>query len=328
MRLLKVRLVGATLSLGRATSMGASNCLFCLYYAAFDIFNRLSPVRFFCPHSEKYYASKPSYKITKFPWGVGLCFASGFLLFSLCSVPSLTERCKSKTSFCLVMAADEVFTINNLLVITVFVFKADKFLQELAEWCDFILCEGFYGLNGVVTTKKSKRLILMRNITSMLFLLLLFYCTVLYFFFVSYDDTNLSFVRKITLIYSGCLQFYVMMELWKKFYVIGAVLTAMKKSLIRSKPSMKQIRAVFAIRAIQGSTMILTTFFLTLWILTTIVFLICNISTLLNYAELDIYVVVLLQSKALYCVAMNITLYYLHDRNLKEKVSTKKFIDL
>jgi hypothetical protein len=150
----------------------------------------------------------------------------------------------------------------------------------------------------------------------------------LYFFSDNaYDNLPWSYPRKIALLVGTIFESLITFEAYHRIFRKAALLDAMKTALHKTcftrdlNVFKKQLLLMAAMNANTKSIMNLMTPLLILWISTTIGFLIFNIYALIDHASYNVFTVMLTQLKTISFITRCGLFFYIHDENLKRKVS-------
>ena len=275
-------------------TMAATNFILCLYYATIDITHLFMPVRPCCPHSKSHYARKPTLRISKSGLVFYLLLTLTLMCMTITCISDLMETCRVDKALCLVIAADEFFSTTSMATGVLFVCNATNYCTEIESWCQTILNGKMYGLDDVIDDKIAKKIVTTRNCCLYAFWSIGFYTFTIYFGFSWYDNLSWNVIRKLVLIAGICLQVYMILEFSDKFIIAGSVLDAIKRSLKMRRCFSKHVLTICAISRVNRLAECLITGSLSTWTLSTIVYLICKISSLIIYSDKDLSTIILL----------------------------------
>ena len=151
-----------------------------------------------------------------------------------------------------------------------------------------------------------------------------------YFYGAGYDQLPWNVPSKISAWIAIVVFFYVYMEFFLRIVILGAILESVKKTLKNStrrniKLFAKHAHVIRAIYLNLERVVGLITTLLIIWILTNFMFLILNIYALLGYNTYNIFTFIILQSRTFGNVTAIALFLYIHDHQVKQKVSFRGF---
>ncbi|KAJ3663988.1 hypothetical protein Zmor_008195 [Zophobas morio] len=300
--------------------MAASDCFVCATRSRFSPYDFCSPIRFFCQHSKNSVVSKATIKLSKF----GLVVSSTGLLCSLFPIVTilllLPNLCVDEKSTCFVLIGDFVFLLGGFTLGFVTITGCQLICREAQGLSTLIENRLFYGIDSIINEKKTRNFILRRTwgtVSLHVWIVL----PIVYLSTHSYDNLQWNATRKIAMVISVVFQCYNTVNFYTKVIIIGCILQAVKTNMSKVDSYPRYVRFVVALNS---NLKLVTVIFIVMnftWIMSTIVFLICNITAIFYHEDFNLFSVMILQTKSLGAAISLIMLYYIHDINLKEKVS-------
>ena len=301
--------------------MVGANCIVCVSRVSFDPFHITHPVKSLCQHSTN--ISKPSFQVSKVAVIVVNLLAWSLLLPVLLSSPIVAQICTTKSSACFLTLADQVCIFGNTTIAISATLLADKILQDLQGWSTIVENRHLFALGDIINLKQAKRFRYTKNV-SVLAVMLLGFCLTLYLHQDRSIDSSIWDARKLSLIFSSFIEFHMIVDFCQKFIIIGTVIDALRASL-HSTVFNKQVRLVLAMNCNVKPVMNLVIVTLMLWIVMTMIFLIANVYALFDYARFDALGFGVVNFRTGCSVVLSAALYYIHDENLKKKVSRRLY---
>jgi hypothetical protein len=307
--------------------MDAANCFVCLSRSYFDKFLVLYPIRGFCQHSQSNFSSSPTFRVSKIAVIFNLLVTLSLLYPAASYLQSLKIVCPANRSLCLLLMGDQVYLISSIILETVIAVKIETIRQEMLSWMNIFEHRRFYDLGDIVDKPKLRKFVIGRNVAIMVSLFGATIAGIYLFSNHAYDNLPRSVARKISVIVASIIEGCIFLEAFHKIFFMGALLDAMKTALRQTHFNKdfnvfsKLIHLLAAINYCTKLIMNVTSVLLILWIFTTIIFLIFNIHALTDYVSYDFLTIMLMQEKALFFVMGCTLFFYVHDDNLKKKVS-------
>jgi hypothetical protein len=307
--------------------MVAANCFVCMSRSILDPFLVLYQIKGFCQHSRSNFSPIPTFKISKIALIINLSVTLALLIPAASYLPVLETLCATKKSLCFVLIGDEIFLISNILLEIITAAKMETVHQEMLTWLNIFEHRKFYSLDIIVDENKVKKFITVRTIGVMVAAWFVVVEALYFFSDNAYDNLPWSNARKIALLVGTIFESFITFEAYHRIFTKAALLDAMKTALHKTcftrdfNVFKKQVLLMAAMNSNTKSIMNLMTALLLLWISTTIGFLIFNIYALIDYASYNVFTVMLTQLKTISFITSCGLFFYVHDENLKRKVS-------
>jgi hypothetical protein len=205
--------------------------------------------------------------------------------------------------------------------------KIETIRQEMVSWLNIFENREFYGLGDIVDEKKLRKFVMARSVSMLMSLFGIIIMEPYLFSSHAYDNLSWSHARHISTTIASIIETFIFVEALHKILTMGAVLKAMQKALLKTYLNRdfnvfkKQVHLIAAINDCTKLIMNLVTVLLTVWILASTVLLIFNIYALTDSASYNVLTIIVTNGKALYCILACTSFLYIHDENLKRKVS-------
>jgi hypothetical protein len=306
--------------------MVATSCFVCMSRSILDPFLVLYQIKGFCQHSRSNFSSIPTFKISEIALIINLLITLALLIPAASYLPVLETLCATEKSLCFVLIGDEIFLISNILLEIITAAKMETVHQEMLTWLNIFEHRKFYSLDIIVDENKVKKFITVRTIGVMVAAWFVVVEALYFFSDNAYDNLPWSNARKIALLVCTIFESFITFEAYHRIFTKAALLDAMKTALhktcsTRDFNDFKKKVLMAAMNSNTKSIMNLMTALLILWISTTIGFLIFNIYALIDHALYNVFTVMLTQLKTIFSITRCGLFFYIHEENLKRKVS-------
>jgi hypothetical protein len=306
--------------------MVMANCLVCLSRSYFDKFLPYQ-IKGFCQHSQSNFSSSPTFRVSKIAVILNILVALSMLFPAASYLQSLKTVCAANRSLCLILMGDQVYVISGIILETVIAVKIETLRQDVLSWARIFENRKFYSLGDIIDDQKLRKFVMGRSVVMMVLLFGVITTEVYLFSNHGYDNLSWSYPRKMSMMVVSIIQCFIFVEAFQKIFVMGALLEAVKTTLRKTHFNKnfnvfkKQVHLIVAVSDCTKLITNLTTVLLTVWVLMAIILLIFNIYALIDHASYNFLTIMVTQEKTFLFIMACTSFLYMHDENLKRKVS-------
>jgi hypothetical protein len=307
--------------------MVGADCLVCLSRSYFDKFLVLHEIKGFCQHSQSNFSLSPTFRVSKIAVILNILVALSMLFPAASYLQSLKMVCPASRSLCLILMGDQIYVISGIILQTVIAVKVETIHQDIVSWLNIFENRKIYCLGDIVGEQKLRKFVTGRSVAILVTLFGTIMTEIYLFSNHGYDNLSWSYARKISLMVVSIIQSFIFMEAFHKIFIMGALLEAIKTALRKTcfnknfNVFKKQIHLIVAISDCTKLITNLTTVLLIVWILMAIILLIFNIYALTDYASYNFLTIMITHQKTFLFIVAWTSFFYIHDENLKRKVS-------
>ncbi|KAJ3663995.1 hypothetical protein Zmor_008202 [Zophobas morio] len=303
-------------------------CIACIFFAKYDIFAFVYPIRPQCHHPKP-----PSFKISKFFLACNILL---FIILMCCGISSslyLSTVCPHEKSLCFVMISDQFTFFGNALLIVLLLIKIETQIQEFSSWSLLFEHLHTYNIHRVFKIGNIRRSKNARIVST--FVPTIIYVFISYHYLFSYDNLPMSFLRKTFLCVSYIIQTRRVFDMNKVILAGGLVLRrfedSLKESLTRRSNNLvddfrKYHKLVYHINTNIGLFMETTKYVLYAWLFVGIVTLILNFFLMINYDDFGVYTVIVLQVRTGNVIISLLVFLVYTEKFINRKVSVSQLI--
>jgi hypothetical protein len=307
--------------------MVGANCFVCLSRSYFDKFLVLYQIKGFCQHSQSSFSASPTFRVSKTALIFNMLVTLSLLFPVVTYLQSLKAVCTVTRSLCLILMADQIFVMISILLEILLCVEINTIRQEMLTWLNIFENRNFYGLGVVADKKKIRKFVMARSLAIMISLFSCVLSGIYLFSDHGYDNLPRSYARNISLAVTSTFESFIFFEVVQKIFIMGALLDAMKTALRKTyfnrdfSVFKKHVHLMAIINYNMKLVMNLMTVLLMGWILTCTMYLIFNIYALTDYASYNFITIMVTQGKTIFFIITWTIFFYIHDENLKKKVS-------
>jgi hypothetical protein len=307
--------------------MVGADCLVCLSRSYFDKFLVLHQIKGFCQHSQSNFSLSPTFRVSKIAVIFNILVALSMLFPAASYLQSLKMVCPARRSLCLILMGDQIYVISGIILQTVIAVKVETIHQDILSWLNIFENRKIYCLGNIVDEQKLKKFVIGRSVAILVTLFGTIMSEIYLFSNHGYDNLSWSYPRKISMMVVSIIQSFIFMEAFHKIFIMGVLLEAVKTALRKTcfnknfNVFKKQVHLIVAISDCTKLITNLTTVLLILWILMTVILLIFNIYALTDYASYNFLTIMITHQKTFLFIVACTSFFYIHDENLKRKVS-------
>jgi hypothetical protein len=250
------------------------------------------------------------------------------MLFPAASyLQSLKMVCATNKSLCFILMGDQVYVVGSIILHTVIAVKIETLHQDMLSWLNIFENRKFYNLGDIVDETKLRNFVIGKSVAILMSLFGIIMTETYLFSNHTYDNLSWSSARKISTLIVSIFQSFIFLEAFQKIFIMGALLeavqTALRKTYFNKNFNVfkKQVHLIAAINDCTKLITNLTTVLLIVWILMAIIFLIFNNYALTDYASYNFLTIMVTNEKTFLFIMACASFFYIHDENLKRKVS-------
>ena len=307
---------------GSEVAMVAADCFVCATRTLFDPLHLCDPIKRYCQHSKNSSYLKPTITISKATLVMSTILITGLLFPIIATMPLLADLCVSDKSTCLVIIGDVVFLICSFVHGLILLLGVRPLCQQSLGFSEIIKNRHIYGFTTIITKGGAKIFVTARTIYAALNYAMVAVMVVIYYLH-PYDYVKWKTSREVAVTITIILECYIGIEMYTKLCLVGVILEAVKTTIAEAQNFGKCARLIIAVNSNLKLSMDVLVVTMATWIISTIINLICHIAADFYRRDLDFFAEVMLQGKTMYAIFGCVVLYYIHDKNLKEKVSQK-----
>jgi hypothetical protein len=307
--------------------MSGANCFVCLSRSYFDKFLFFYQIKGLCQHSQSNFSLSPTFRVSKIAVIFNILVALSMLFPAASYLQSLKMVCPARRSLCLILMGDQIYVISGIILETIITVKVETIRQDMLSWLTIFENRKVYSLGDIVDEQKLRKFVIGKSVAMLVTLFGIIMTQIYLFSNHGYDNLSWSYARKISMMVVSIIQSFIFLEAFHKIFIMGALLEAIKTALRKTcfnknfNVFKKQVHLIVAISDCTKLITNLTTVLLIVWILMAIILLIFNIYALTDYASYNFLTRMITHQKTFLFIVACTSFLYIHDENLKRKVS-------
>lgn len=310
-----------------------NSCFVCLLKSKYDLLLLAFFVVGLCEHSKLRYSPNPEYRLSKFLFVTVIFFSLSHLIVTLSYIFFLPDLCKIDNFLCLIMVSDQTFSATTLLVILIYLFYGKIQTLEFGSWAKIFEKRLDFGCSNIIADKEAAQLKKYRDIMAFFnFTSALGYFAANHF--ANYDHYQWSTARKFSIITCYNFQGYIVYYLSQRIRIVGGLLRTINtdlkfalasKSVILETFLRQKSKLILAVNSSLSLLMRYITYVLMTWCFSTVICLILNIYTYIQYGNYDFYTLALIECRTLGTILQYVVLFSYVDSSLSKAVSKTLF---
>jgi hypothetical protein len=280
-----------------------------------------------CQHSQSNFSLSPTFRVSKIAVIFNILVALSMLFPVASCLQSLKMVCPARRSLCFILMGDQIYVISGIILETIITVKVETIRQDMLSWLTIFENRKVYNLGDIVDEQKLRKFVIGKSVAMLVTLFGIIMTQIYLFSNHGYDNLSWSYARKISMMVVSIIQSFIFLEAFHKIFIMGALLEAIKTALRKTcfnknfNVFKKQVHLIVAISDCTKLITNLTTVLLIVWILMAIILLIFNIYALTDYASYNFLTRMITHQKTFLFIVACTSFLYIHDENLKRKVS-------